>query len=265
MGAGPVRPSPRLGSDRGRAPSAAGVSDHIPPARASLTGPAPEVAPRLLGSLLTSDLGSRVSVRITEVEAYAGIGQDPGSHAHRRRTPRNAAMFGPVGHAYVYFTYGMHWCLNVVVHPRGEAGAVLIRAGEVVTGQATARTRRPAARTDRDLARGPARLAAALGVTGDLDQVDLLDPSSPLRLSVGPISAGPVTHLLRAANRCRGRGGPDPVAVLAGRRPDGEPAPPGQAPWTRSGTALTLIFWPGTTPTICPARFWKVPTPAGIV
>ena len=202
MGAGPVRPSPRLGSDRGRAHRATGVSDHTPPARASLTGPAPEIAPRLLGSILTSDLGSRVSVRITEVEAYAGIGQDPGSHAHRRRTPRNAAMFGPVGHAYVYFTYGMHWCLNVVVHPRGEAGAVLIRAGEVVTGKATARTRRPSARTDRDLARGPARLAAALGVTGDLDRVDLLDPKSPLRLSVGPItqdvsavSAGPRTGL----------------------------------------------------------------------
>ena len=128
-------------------------------ARASLTGPPHEIAPRLLGATLTSDLGPRVTVRITEVEAYAGLGQDPGSHAHRRRTERNAAMFGPPGHAYVYFTYGMHWCLNVVAHPEGDAGAVLIRAGEVVAGVETARGRRPAARADRDLARGPARLA----------------------------------------------------------------------------------------------------------
>ncbi len=108
--------------------------------RAFLLGPAAEVAPRLLGAELTSDLGPRVSLRITEVEAYAGVGQDPGSHAHRRRTQRNAAMFGPPGHAYVYFTYGMHWCLNVVAHPEGEAGAVLIRAGEVVVGVAAARS-----------------------------------------------------------------------------------------------------------------------------
>jgi DNA-3-methyladenine glycosylase len=139
-------------------------------------------------------------VRITEVEAYAGIGQDPGSHAHRRRTQRNAAMFGPVGHAYVYFTYGMHWCLNVVVHPEGEAGAVLIRAGEVLGGVEVARTRRPACRADRDLARGPARLAAALGVTGVQDGRDLLDARGPLRLlASGPpaeparISCGPRT------------------------------------------------------------------------
>lgn len=141
------------------------------------------VARELLGARLTSTIGSTVTVRITEVEAYGGLGEDPGSHANRRRTDRNDAMFGPVGHAYVYFTYGMHWCLNVVAHEPGVAGAVLVRAGEVEAGQATARQRRAAARNDRDLARGPARLAAALGVTGDLDGVDLLAPDGPLRLS----------------------------------------------------------------------------------
>lgn len=169
-------------------------------ARASLTGPPHEIAPRLLGARLTSDLGPRVTVRITEVEAYAGLGQDPGSHAHRRRTERNAAMFGPPGHAYVYFTYGMHWCLNVVAHPEGDAGAVLIRAGEVVTGVETARGRRTTARADRDLARGPARLAGALGIDGAQDGVDLLDPRSSLRLALpeggsawSPVGSGPRT------------------------------------------------------------------------
>ncbi len=151
--------------------------------RHALAGPPQVIARTLLGAVLTSDLGARVVVRITEVEAYAGVGQDPGSHAHRRRTPRNGTMFGPVGHAYVYFTYGMHWCLNVVVHPEGEAGAVLIRAGEVIDGLEVARTRRPASRADRDLARGPARMTAALGVTGEQDGIDLLDPSSRLRLA----------------------------------------------------------------------------------
>jgi DNA-3-methyladenine glycosylase len=141
-----------------------------------------DVAPILLGALLTSRIDGTVSIRITEVEAYGGIGQDPGSHAHRRRTERNDSMFGRPGHAYVYFTYGMHWCVNVVAHSAGEAGAVLVRAGEVVEGVELARSRRPAARTDRDLARGPARLAAALGVTGEQDGVDLLDPTSPLVL-----------------------------------------------------------------------------------
>ena len=150
--------------------------------RASLTGAAPEIAPSLLGALLVSNIGAPVTLRITEVEAYAGIGQDPGSHAHGRRTERNAAMFGPPGHAYVYFTYGMHWCLNVVVHPADAAGAVLLRAGEIVEGLGAARARRPAARTDRDLARGPARLAQALGVTGEQNGIDLLDPTSTLRL-----------------------------------------------------------------------------------
>jgi len=143
------------------------------------------VAPALLGGIVTARVdGLRVAVRLTEVEAYGGVDEDPGSHAFRRETPRNATMFGAPGRAYVYFTYGMHWCLNVVTRPAGTAGAVLLRAGEIVEGIDLARARRPSARTDRDLARGPARLTSALGVTGDLDGVDLLSPRSPLRLAL---------------------------------------------------------------------------------
>ncbi|WP_374225623.1 DNA-3-methyladenine glycosylase [Micromonospora sp. C31] len=126
-----------------------------------LAGAVVPAARGLLGCRLTA---GDVTVRITEVEAYAGTAGDPASHAHRGRTPRNAVMFGPAGHAYVYFTYGMHWCMNVVTGPDGEASAVLLRAGEVVDGVETAHARRPAVRRDVDLARGPARLCAALGV-----------------------------------------------------------------------------------------------------
>jgi DNA-3-methyladenine glycosylase len=178
--------------------------------RASLTGPPSVVAPHLLGATLISDLGERVALRITEVEAYAGVGQDPGSHAHRRRTPRNTSMFGPPGHAYVYFTYGMHWCLNVAAHPTGGAGAVLVRAGEVVEGVTAARGRRPAARSDRDLARGPARLAAALGVTGAQDGVDLLDPRSALRLLTVERGAAPPAHSSGPRTGVAGAGAPTP-------------------------------------------------------
>ena len=147
------------------------------------------VARRLLGAVVTSELGDvRVSVRLTEVEAYAGVGEDPASHAHRGRTPRNAVMFGPPGRAYLYFVYGMHWCLNVVTGPAGHASAVLLRAGEVVEGLEAARSRRPSAGRDRDLARGPARLAATLGITSDtapqVNNVDLLGPRSPVRVLI---------------------------------------------------------------------------------
>lgn len=173
--------------------------------RTLLAGHPVQVAPGLLGAHLTSVLDpGPVTIRLTEVEAYGGVGEDPGSHAHRRRTARNATMFGEVGRLYVYFTYGMHWCLNVVAHGDGCAGAVLVRAGEVVAGHSIARERRPASRQDRDLARGPARLAAALGVDGTADGIDLLDPLSPVRLladdsaSPGVVLSGPRTGIAGA-------------------------------------------------------------------
>jgi len=145
-----------------------------------LTRPVLAAAPRLLGAVVRHDSGDgTVAVRLTEVEAYAGQ-DDPGSHAYRGPTSRTAVMFGPPGHLYVYFSYGMHWCANVVTGPDGHASAVLLRAGEVVEGHDLAGSRRPAARTDRDLARGPARLARALGLTGALDGADLR--SSAVRL-----------------------------------------------------------------------------------
>ena len=139
-----------------------------------------EVAPSLLGALLSA---GGATVRLTEVEAYAGEA-DPGSHAFRGRTPRTQVMFGPAGHAYVYFTYGMHWCMNVVAGVDGAASAVLLRAGEVVDGLDAALARRPDVR-ERDLCRGPARLCRTLGITGEHTGVDLLDPASPVRLLPG--------------------------------------------------------------------------------
>lgn len=131
--------------------------------------PVLEVAPDLLGCrVVARGADGEVVVELTEVEAYAGPG-DPGSHARRGPTPRTAVMFGPPAHLYVYFSYGMHWCVNLVCGPAGTASAVLLRAGRVVEGHELARRRRPAARADRDLARGPARLASALGIDKDLD------------------------------------------------------------------------------------------------
>ncbi|WP_432498531.1 DNA-3-methyladenine glycosylase [Kineococcus gypseus] len=124
------------------------------------------VARDLLGRVVRHRTGEGlVAVRLTEVEAYAGEA-DPGSHAFRGPTPRTAVMYGPAGHAYVYFSYGVHWCVNLVTGTEGAASAVLLRAGEVVEGLELARSRRPAARRDADLARGPARLTTALAVTG---------------------------------------------------------------------------------------------------
>jgi DNA-3-methyladenine glycosylase len=116
------------------------------------------------------------------VEAYAGQ-DDPASHSYRGRTPRNAVMFGPPGHLYAYFTYGMHWCLNVVCAAEGTAKAVLLRAGEPVLGKDLMARRRPGSR-ERDLTRGPARLAQALGLNGSASGEYLLD-GGPTRLVAG--------------------------------------------------------------------------------
>jgi DNA-3-methyladenine glycosylase len=150
-----------------------------------LSGPVLAAAPALLGAVLEVDSPQgTVAVALSEVEAYAGP-VDPASHAYRGRTPRNAVMFGPAGFLYVYFVYGMHWCCNVVCGPEGEASAVLLRAGRVVAGEDVALQRRPTARTGTELARGPARLAGALGITGPATGADLLDPASPIRLRAG--------------------------------------------------------------------------------
>ncbi len=186
--------------------------------------PSTEVAPDLLGSVLWHDTeAGLVAVRLTEVEAYQGA-SDPASHAYRGETARNAVMFGEPGHAYVYFTYGMHFCVNVVCQPVGLPEAVLLRAGEVVAGadlaarrrsgetarpgetQRPGETLRPGEKDrpgekggprqrDRaeengrrvralDLARGPARLCQALGIDRDLDGADFCGPDSPL--GIGP-------------------------------------------------------------------------------
>lgn len=151
-----------------------------------------DVAPALLGCVLEHETpDGLVAVALTEVEAYEGAA-DPASHAYRGRTARNAVMFGRPGHAYVYFTYGMHFCVNLVCLPEGTASAVLLRAGRVVEGVGLATARRTAGRRlaaatragpgERDLARGPARLCQALGVGRPLDGADVCDPASPLRI-----------------------------------------------------------------------------------
>ena len=175
--------------------------------RARLAGPAVRLAPRLLGAVLVSEVGAaEVAVRLTEVEAYEGL-DDPASHAFRGRTARTAVMFGPPGHLYCYFTYGMHWCANVVCGVDGAAAAVLLRAGEVIRGADAAWARRPAARRERDLARGPARLATCLGLGRATNGLDLCSDASPVRLESLPsrrvrgVRTGPRVGITAAADR----------------------------------------------------------------
>ena len=143
-------------------------------------------ARRLLGCTVEADTqDGTVAVRLVEVEAYRGA-DDPASHSFRGPTPRNTVMFGPPGHLYVYFVYGMHFCANISCLDDGEAGAVLLRAGEVTSDLEIARRRRPTARRDHEVASGPARLASLLGLTRELNGVDVTDPASPVRLLAGP-------------------------------------------------------------------------------
>jgi DNA-3-methyladenine glycosylase len=147
-----------------------------------------DVACGLLGAELTA---AGTTVRLTEVEAYRGVDVDPASHAYRGPTPRNGVMFGPPGYAYVYFVFGMHWCLNVVCGAPGSAAAVLVRAGEVVSGVELARERRGGGLADHQLARGPARLATALGIDGGVSGTCLLDGSGPVLLTPSRTPADP--------------------------------------------------------------------------
>lgn len=187
--------------------------------RSLLERPAVEVAPLLLGAVVRH---GDVAVSLTEVEAYHG-GHDPGSHAFRGRTQRNAVMFGPAGHLYTYFTYGMHTCANVVCGTEGEASGVLLRAGRVIEGIEHARARRRTTRDDDDLARGPARLTVALGITLAHGGCDL--------------AAGPVTLELPAESSAYRSG---PRTGVAGPGGDGD-----AFPWR---------FWIDGDPTVSPYR-----------
>jgi len=143
-----------------------------------------EVAPELLGAHLVS---GEVVLRITEVEAYLGVGEDPGSHSFRGKTNRNSVMFGEPGHLYTYFTYGMHVCANVVCSPAGTSGGILLRAGEIIAGRELAAARRHTSRSSVDLARGPARLTVALGITLADGGTDLA--AGPLRIELPTVAS----------------------------------------------------------------------------
>ncbi|MBW8704430.1 MULTISPECIES: DNA-3-methyladenine glycosylase [unclassified Streptomyces] len=154
-----------------------------------LAHPAEEVAPKLLGAILTHETPEgTVSITITETEAYSGSA-DPASHAYRGRTPRNAVMFGRAGHLYVYRSHGLHWCANVVTGADGIATAVLIRAGRVIEGEDLARERRGGKVESPRLARGPGNFCQALGITAEHNGTDLLTGAS-VALSEGePVPA----------------------------------------------------------------------------
>src|SRR3954453_8192026 len=167
-----------------------GSADPLPAStvidRAELAVDVLHAAVRLLGCTVEADTPEgTVAVRLVEVEAYRGA-DDPAAHSFRGRTARNGVMFGPAGHLYVYFVYGMHFCANISCLEDGESGAVLLRAGEGESDLAVAHARRPTARRSADLARGPARLASLLGLGREHNGVDVTDPASPVRLLAAP-------------------------------------------------------------------------------
>jgi DNA-3-methyladenine glycosylase len=156
-----------------------------------------EIAPELVGAELYVD---GVGGVIVEVEAYDH--EDPAAHGYRGRTERNKSMFGPPGHAYVYRSYGVHWCLNFVCEPVGIANAVLIRALEPLAGLDVMRERR-ALESPRLLCAGPGRLCQALGVTGEHDGLPLDERPFELRprRAVVEVVTGPRIGITKAAER----------------------------------------------------------------
>lgn len=186
-------------------PAEPDASGSAPVPRSFFDRPVLEVAPDLLGRVVVHAApDGRVAVRLTEVEAYDGP-NDPGSHAYRGLSKRNATMFGPPGHVYVYFTYGMHYCMNLVCGPPKVPTGILLRGAAVVEGVELARERRHTAKNDNDLARGPARLVEALGLGRADDGADICG-DGPLRLLHGTppgrdrIRTGPRVGLREAAD-----------------------------------------------------------------
>jgi DNA-3-methyladenine glycosylase len=199
-----------MGSMRSRVTAAPANSQAAPVlARGFFAGSTLQVATALVGSRLLCDPGTPREVRavVVEVEAYLGV-EDPASHAHRGPTPRAAVMFGPPGHLYVYLSYGMHFCANVVCEPEGVAGAVLLRAAAVEVGEEVVRSRRirggrqPA---PSDLLSGPGNLGAGLGLTLADNGLDVCAPDSRLRILERkievPLSVAPRVGITRAADR----------------------------------------------------------------
>ncbi|MFG1957233.1 DNA-3-methyladenine glycosylase [Nonomuraea sp. NPDC049028] len=236
-----------------------GTLDSAPLPRSFFDRPSHEVAPDLLGRVLVH---GPVAVRLTEVEAYGGPGEDPAAHTYRGRTARNAVMFGPPGHLYVYFTYGMHFCANLVCLPEDHGSAVLLRAGEVVARADLARSRRsgdgdgppvsgrkPIA--DRDLARGPARLAVALGLAREHNGLDAVWEGSPAVLphfhdaSRGdePEHAAWLTGLPKGT-----------VAMLGGRPAEADRIRSGPRTGISTAKDTPWRFWIDGDPTVSPFR-----------
>jgi len=210
--------------------------------RAELAVDVLPAARRLLGCVVEADTpDGTVAVELVEVEAYRGA-DDPAAHSFRGRTPRNAVMFGPAGHLYVYFVYGMHFCANVSCLTEGEPGAVLLRAGRVVSDPGVARVRRPTATRDTDLGRGPARLASLLGLDRTRNGVDVTSPDSSVRILAGDpvpearIRSGPRVGVAVAAElpwRFWIDGAPEVSPYRPGgrrRRNGGEPQSPASPP-----------------------------------
>ncbi len=194
--------------------------------RSFFARPAPEVAPDLLGKLLVkADDG--IVARIVETEAYTDT--DPASHAFRGPTPRNAPMFGPPGHAYVYFTYGMHWCMNTVTGEEGTGQGCLLRGAEPLEGWDVVRARRGAAK-DRDLLRGPGRLGQAYGLRQEHSGIDLCDGGALYLADDGcrtPVAVGPRVGVATGADQPWRFWVPDSPWVSAYKR---HPRAPGVQP-----------------------------------
>ncbi|WOQ69580.1 DNA-3-methyladenine glycosylase [Microbacterium limosum] len=219
-----------------------------PAERADLRASALEVAPTLLGAVLITSLADgEVALRVTEVEAYHGLGTgavpDPGSHARMGPTARNATMWGEPGHLYVYLSHGIHSCVNVVCGPAGVAGGVLLRAGEVIAGSDIARRRRTlrgVVRADRDLARGPGRLGDAVGLRHALhDGIDAIE---------GVPLGGATARLLLPAAR--------PAPVVSGPRVGVAGVAGGpEYPWR---------FWIGGDPTVSAFRWGRGAAPTAV-